>query len=249
MIKNGICNYRGRPVQTVYLRKSKRKDDRVYLTLVEGYREGGKVKHKTVESLGCLDELEKELVDPIAHFKARCDEANAAARAGRQSVQIAIHPQQKIDKRRAARKNIGSAVLLVCLRRPRRRAGGPQPLQEEEVLLRRQRRHEAAGDRAHRRPRLQEERLGEQGALLLQERVRPRRHLPRARAARPGPRQGLLGRQPRDRQTSSGPIAAFEKERSLSRSQRATSRPGRSTSPGGTTSRRTSSPATWRCTS
>lgn len=40
------------------------------------------------------------------------DEANAAARAGRQSVQFAIHPQQKTGKRKVARKNIGSAALL-----------------------------------------------------------------------------------------------------------------------------------------
>ena len=79
---------------------------------MEGYREGGKVKHRTVESLGYLDELEREHEDPIAHFRQVCDEANAAARAGRQSVQIAIRPQQKIDKRKVARKNIGSAVLL-----------------------------------------------------------------------------------------------------------------------------------------
>lgn len=114
MVEYGICNNSERPGQTVYLHKSKRKDGRVYLTLVEGYREGGKVKHKTVESLGYLDELEKELGDPIAHFKQVCDEANAAARAERQSAQITIHPQQKIDKRKIARKNIGSAVLLAA---------------------------------------------------------------------------------------------------------------------------------------
>ena len=112
MVEYDICKNRERPVQTVYLHKSRRKDGRVYLTLVEGYREGGKVKHRTVESLGYLDELEREHEDPIAHFRQVCDEANAAARAGRQSVQIAIHPQQKIDKRKVARKNIGSAVLL-----------------------------------------------------------------------------------------------------------------------------------------
>lgn len=112
MVEYDICKNRERPVQTVYLHKSRRKDGRVYLTLVEGYREGGKVKHRTVESLGYLDELEREHEDPIAHFTQVCDEANAAARAGRQSVQIAIHPQQKIDKRKVARKNIGSAVLL-----------------------------------------------------------------------------------------------------------------------------------------
>lgn len=96
----------------MYLHKSRRKDGRVYLALAEGYRKDGKVRHRTVESLGYLDELQKTYDDPIAHFKQVCEEANAAARAERQGVQIAIHPQQKIDKREVARKNVGSAVLL-----------------------------------------------------------------------------------------------------------------------------------------
>lgn len=96
----------------MYLHKSRRKDGRVYLALAEGYRKDGKVRHRTVESLGYLDELQKTYDDPIAHFKQVCEEANAAARAEQQGVQITIHPQQKIDKREAARKNVGSAVLL-----------------------------------------------------------------------------------------------------------------------------------------
>lgn len=96
----------------MYLHKSKRKDGRVYLAFAEGYRKDGKSKMRTVESLGYLDELEKQFDDPIAHFKAVCDEANAAARAERQNVQVTIRPLQKIDKREAARKNAGSAVLL-----------------------------------------------------------------------------------------------------------------------------------------
>ena len=96
----------------MYLHKSRRKDGRVYLALAEGYRKDGKVRHRTVESLGYLDELQKTYGDPIAHFKQVCEEANAAARAERQGVQITIHPQQKIDKREAARRNAGSAVLL-----------------------------------------------------------------------------------------------------------------------------------------
>lgn len=96
----------------MYLHKSRRKDGRVYLALAEGYRKDGKVRHRTVESLGYLDELQKTYDDPIAHFRQVCEEANAAARAERQGVQITIHPKQKIDKREAARKNVGSAVLL-----------------------------------------------------------------------------------------------------------------------------------------
>ena len=96
----------------MYLHKSKRKDGRVYLALAEGYRQDGKPKMRTIESLGYLDKLQEAYDDPIAHFQAICEERNAAREAEAQAVAIEIHPRQKIDKRTAARKNIGSAVLL-----------------------------------------------------------------------------------------------------------------------------------------
>ena len=96
----------------MYLHKSERKGG-TYLSIVEGYREGGKVKHRTVESLGYVDDLMEEYgPDPVDHFKQVCKNRNAAKEAAAQAVAIEIHPQQKIDKRAAARKNIGSAVLL-----------------------------------------------------------------------------------------------------------------------------------------
>ena len=44
----------------MYLRKSKKKNGRVYLTIVEAYRdERGKNMSRTVESLGYVDDLER----------------------------------------------------------------------------------------------------------------------------------------------------------------------------------------------
>ena len=40
-----------------------------YLSFVQGYRENNKVKHKTIEKLGYLEDLRKEFPDPISHFK------------------------------------------------------------------------------------------------------------------------------------------------------------------------------------
>ena len=42
---------------------------KTYLSLVEGYRINGKVRHKTIEKLGYLEDLKKQYDDPIAHFK------------------------------------------------------------------------------------------------------------------------------------------------------------------------------------
>ena len=42
---------------------------KTYLSIVEGYRINGKVRQKTIEKLGYLEDLEKIYDDPIAHFK------------------------------------------------------------------------------------------------------------------------------------------------------------------------------------
>ena len=42
----------------MFLKKSV-SNGRVFLSFVQGYRENGKVKHKTIEKIGYLDELEK----------------------------------------------------------------------------------------------------------------------------------------------------------------------------------------------
>ena len=42
---------------------------RVYLVYAQGYRINGKVRHKTIEKIGYLDDLKKLYDDPIAHFR------------------------------------------------------------------------------------------------------------------------------------------------------------------------------------
>lgn len=42
---------------------------RTFLVFAQGYRKNGKVKHKTIEKIGYLDELQKIYDDPIAHFR------------------------------------------------------------------------------------------------------------------------------------------------------------------------------------
>ncbi|SES93790.1 hypothetical protein SAMN03080614_10221, partial [Anaerobranca gottschalkii DSM 13577] len=54
----------------MFLKKDKRPNGRIYLSIVESYRDPQtkKPKQRKVKSLGFLDELEKEYDDPIAHF-------------------------------------------------------------------------------------------------------------------------------------------------------------------------------------
>ena len=61
----------------MYLRKNSCKNGRIFLTFVQGYRdEFGKVKQRTVENIGYLDELEKQYENPIEHFKNIAKEKN-----------------------------------------------------------------------------------------------------------------------------------------------------------------------------
>jgi len=50
--------------------KQNKSHNKIYLTFAQGYRdEDGKIKHKTIQKLGYLDDLKKEFDDPITHFK------------------------------------------------------------------------------------------------------------------------------------------------------------------------------------
>ena len=59
----------------MYVKKSAFKG-KTYLSIVEGYRINGKVRHKTIEKLGYLEDLEKQYEDPIAHFKEMAKQMN-----------------------------------------------------------------------------------------------------------------------------------------------------------------------------
>lgn len=104
----------------MYLRKSKKKNGRVYLTIVEGYRDGrGKSMSRTVESLGYVDDLERQgIADPVAHFTEECARRNEARRAEASPVMVKIPPRQKIDKRDdAPRIELGACVVDSYLNR------------------------------------------------------------------------------------------------------------------------------------
>lgn len=81
---------------------------RVFLSFVQGYRIDGKVKHKTIEKIGYLDDLEKIYDDPIAHFKTLAAERNQSDVAER-TLEIALN--QRLPDDVSGRKNLGYAIL------------------------------------------------------------------------------------------------------------------------------------------
>jgi thiol-disulfide isomerase/thioredoxin len=86
---------------------------RKYLSIVQGYRDPAtkKVRHKTIKSLGYLDDLEKEFEDPVAHFKTVVEEMNQKAALEKEPVKLEIDPQERLAENSCNRKNIGYAAL------------------------------------------------------------------------------------------------------------------------------------------
>lgn len=92
----------------MYLQQSKNQSGRVYLSFVQGYRKNGKVKHKTIEKLGYLDELEKLYDDPIAHFKQVAKDRNSSENAAEKRLEVSL--SEKLPPDTSNRKNLGYAI-------------------------------------------------------------------------------------------------------------------------------------------
>lgn len=86
---------------------------RTFLTIVEGYREPGtgKVKQKTVMSIGYLDELEKEHDDPITYYKGVTKRMTEEAKEASKLLTFNFIANETIDASNTLRKNLGFAVL------------------------------------------------------------------------------------------------------------------------------------------
>ena len=94
----------------MYLKQS-RVNGRTHLVIAHGYRdrETKKVRTKTVQTLGYLDELEKRFENPVAHFREVVAEMNRNEAAEKSLCNIKIDPRKKIEA--DTRKNIGYAPL------------------------------------------------------------------------------------------------------------------------------------------
>lgn len=92
----------------MFLRKSL-SNGKIYLSFVQGYRdENGKVKQKTIQKLGYLDDLKKKYNDPITHFKQIAKDKN-----NEEITELTIKNlnTQTLDKDNDNQKNLGYLVL------------------------------------------------------------------------------------------------------------------------------------------
>jgi transposase len=88
---------------------------RVYLSIVQGYRDKDSrtVKTKTIESLGYLDDLKEKYDDPEAHYKAVVAEMNKKKAESKEpaTASITFVRDERLKQGRGERKNIGYAAL------------------------------------------------------------------------------------------------------------------------------------------
>jgi transposase len=95
--------YNGNGGEFMYLKISV-SNGKPYLSFVQGYRQNGKVKQKTVEKLGYLKDLEKEYLDPIAHFRQVAKERSENEVLQRK---LELNLSAKLPDQAALRKNLG----------------------------------------------------------------------------------------------------------------------------------------------
>lgn len=94
----------------------KNKDGRILMYYAEGYRENGKVKQRTIERIGYVDEFTHLYDDPIAHFKQIAKEKTKQKQEQNKPVVIELMPEAILpfDEQTGSYdcvKNIGYAAL------------------------------------------------------------------------------------------------------------------------------------------
>ena len=85
---------------------------RTYLSIAHGYRdENGKVRTKTIKSLGYLDVLQEEYPDPIAHFKNVVAEMNKKEAENKPPATVLLNVKETLTCASHYRKNLGYSAL------------------------------------------------------------------------------------------------------------------------------------------
>src|SRR6056297_1014084 len=98
----------------MYLRKVKqKKTGRVYVSIVESYRdkETKKTKSRTIKSLGYLDELIHEYPDPIKHFEGVIAKMNTERLNGNSDILLKYNPSEKLLVGTNNRSNFGYSAF------------------------------------------------------------------------------------------------------------------------------------------
>ncbi len=105
---------RERKRRTMHLKTQKR-NGRAYLSVVQNYRDGGKIKSRTVETIGYADEFADAYDDPIAHFRSYVDQLNRNTARQDQPIEFSFDSNHEIDMAAAPPARLGASIALGCL--------------------------------------------------------------------------------------------------------------------------------------
>lgn len=97
----------------MYLKQTKTRSGRIYLSITDGFydKEKKTSRSKTIESLGFLDELEKQYDDPIAHFSKRVDQLKEEKKIRKAPINFTFFNSDKLYIGENLRKNFGYAAF------------------------------------------------------------------------------------------------------------------------------------------
>ena len=95
----------------MHLRKQKKSDGRVYVSIVRSYRQEGKPCSKVYKNLGYLDPQSSDYDKKIEEYQALADAMEAEYQKENAPVVLEFSRQKKVDMKTTNRKNIGYAVL------------------------------------------------------------------------------------------------------------------------------------------
>lgn len=97
----------------MFLKKTPNKSGRINLAIVDGYYDKAtkKTKHKVIESMGYLDELEKQYDDPIDYFTKRAKKLTEEKKARQAPINFTFYDSDRLCVGDNLRKNFGYAAL------------------------------------------------------------------------------------------------------------------------------------------
>lgn len=98
----------------MHLKQTKR-NGRTYLSVVQSYRDGGRTRTRTIESLGYVDELAARYDDPIAHFRSYVDQLNAERADASAAVTFSIPRDAQVEPGRPGEIALGAGITLAYL--------------------------------------------------------------------------------------------------------------------------------------
>ena len=97
----------------MFLKKDKRPNGRIYLSIVKGFRDPitKKNKQRAVKSIGFLDEFEDLYDDPIEHFKGLAKKMTEEERLNNAPLKFSFDRLESVNENEVLRKNFGFVIL------------------------------------------------------------------------------------------------------------------------------------------